>query len=130
MIRTRRLNLAIDGAFDTYDASIETTLAGGLFSETHLRILRAGKATVQAYDANASTRAETRPSIVCSPATTSTVSPAWRAVSAVTGPMHATTGGRAPATRASTRYCRGGSRDRRDAAATDGERRPPERLLF
>src|SRR5581483_3899847 len=49
---------------------------------------------------NASTRASTRPSIVCSAATTSTVSPAARAVSAVIGPMQATTGGtgRSPAT--------------------------------
>ena len=50
--------------------------------------------------AKMSTSAETRPAMVCSAATTSTVRPAARAVSAVTGPMQATTGGtgRSPAT--------------------------------
>ncbi len=44
MIRTRRLNLSFDGNFDTYDGVIDTLAAGGMLSDTHLRILRAGGA--------------------------------------------------------------------------------------
>jgi hemolysin activation/secretion protein len=44
VIRTRRLNLSVDGAFDTYDGVIDTFATGGVLSDTHLRILRAGGA--------------------------------------------------------------------------------------
>jgi len=44
IIRSRRLNLSVDGAFDTYDATIDTNAAGGQLSDTHLRILRVGGA--------------------------------------------------------------------------------------
>lgn len=42
VIRSRRLNLSVDGGFDTYDGVIDTFAAGGMLSDTHLRILRAG----------------------------------------------------------------------------------------
>jgi len=42
--RTRRLNLSVDGGFDAYDGVIDTFAAGGMLSDTHLRILRAGGA--------------------------------------------------------------------------------------
>ena len=42
VIRTRRLNLSIDGGFDAYDGVIDTFAAGGMLSDTHLRILRVG----------------------------------------------------------------------------------------
>ncbi len=44
IIRSRRLNLSIDGDVDTYDGRVDTFAAGGEASETHLRILRAGGA--------------------------------------------------------------------------------------
>ena len=40
IIRTRRLNLSVDGGFDAYDGVIDTFAAA--LSDTHLRILRAG----------------------------------------------------------------------------------------
>jgi hemolysin activation/secretion protein len=42
IIRSRRLNFSIDGDVDTYDSFVETFIAGGEASETHLRMLRAG----------------------------------------------------------------------------------------
>jgi hemolysin activation/secretion protein len=45
-IRSRRLNLAIEGNFDTYDSTVEAAQAGAAPSEvneSHLRILRAGQ---------------------------------------------------------------------------------------
>jgi hemolysin activation/secretion protein len=44
VIRTRRLNLSVDGGFDAYDGVIDTFAAGGMLSDTHLRILRLGGA--------------------------------------------------------------------------------------
>jgi len=44
VIRTRRLNLSVDGSFDAYDGVIDTFAAGGMLSDTHLRILRLGGA--------------------------------------------------------------------------------------
>ncbi len=44
VIRTRRLNLSFDGSFDTYDGVIDTFAAGGMLSDTHLRIVRLGSA--------------------------------------------------------------------------------------
>jgi hemolysin activation/secretion protein len=46
VIRSRRLNLSIDGTFDIYDSTIDVTGAGGAsgeLNESHLRILRAGQ---------------------------------------------------------------------------------------
>ena len=42
VIRARRLNLSVDGGFDAYDGVIDTFAAGGVLSDTHLRILRLG----------------------------------------------------------------------------------------
>jgi hemolysin activation/secretion protein len=42
VIRSRRLNLSVDGSIDTYDSAVETFAAGGKASETHLRMLRFG----------------------------------------------------------------------------------------
>ncbi|MGE5268200.1 MAG: ShlB/FhaC/HecB family hemolysin secretion/activation protein [Thiohalocapsa sp.] len=44
VIRSRRRNLSIDADIDTYDSLVETFLAGGEASETHLRIGRLGAA--------------------------------------------------------------------------------------
>ncbi|HXO00859.1 MAG TPA: ShlB/FhaC/HecB family hemolysin secretion/activation protein [Stellaceae bacterium] len=44
VIRTRRLNLSVDGSFDAYDGVIDTFAAAGMLSDTHLRILRLGGA--------------------------------------------------------------------------------------
>ncbi len=46
VIRSRRLNLAVDGSFDTYDSTIDVTGANSAsteLNESHLRILRAGE---------------------------------------------------------------------------------------
>jgi hemolysin activation/secretion protein len=46
VVRSRRLNFAIDGNFDTYDATVDITGAGAATSElneSHLRILRGGE---------------------------------------------------------------------------------------
>lgn len=46
VIRSRRLNLAVDGSFDTYDSTIDVTGANSgsaELNESHLRILRAGE---------------------------------------------------------------------------------------
>ena len=42
IIRSRRLNLSVDGSIDTYDSAVDTFAAGGKASETHLRMLRFG----------------------------------------------------------------------------------------
>ncbi|HEY3909073.1 MAG TPA: ShlB/FhaC/HecB family hemolysin secretion/activation protein [Stellaceae bacterium] len=44
-VRSRRLNLAVDGSFDTYDSTIDVTsnAAAAELNESHLRILRAGE---------------------------------------------------------------------------------------
>ncbi len=44
IIRSRQLNLSVDGNVDTYDSFVSTFLAGGEASETHLRMLRFGAA--------------------------------------------------------------------------------------
>lgn len=42
IVHTRRLNLSVDGSFDTYDTDVDTFAAGGLATTSHLRILRLG----------------------------------------------------------------------------------------
>jgi hemolysin activation/secretion protein len=44
VVRTRRFNLSVDAAFDTYDGTIDT-FATGRLSDTHLRIVRFGGTT-------------------------------------------------------------------------------------